>query len=322
MPTLLLALDGSLEAEAAVPSAVELASARGFTLELVTVVPPAVDLRTVSGAPVPDASWRAEQQVPLRAAAREYLAEVRRAVLAHHATLSVSTAVLDGAPAPTLAAHARDVSATALMLTTHGRGGASRLWLGSVADALVRQAEVPVFVVRSPDREQGGLDTPAPVAQSVATSLQTHRPALSRVMVTFDGTCAADAVMAPVRTLLGDTTHYVLTRVASPLHPMLRRIATASEYERDLAEQEHRAATYLAEQATTLRAAGVACELRVPVGMDTATLIIEHATQCGVGLIALATHARGPLGRALLGSVADKVLRSATVPVLLYRLAR
>ena len=322
MPTLLLALDGSLEAEAAVPFATELATARGFALDIVTVVPPAVDVRAVSGAPVPDASWRAEQQVALRASARDYLAAVRDGIAAQVPDLEVSIMVLDGTPAATLAAHVHDTGAVALVLTTHGRGGASRLWLGSVADVLLRLCHVPVLIVRSPDLEQGGLDAPAPAAQSIATSLQTHRPALSRVMVTFDGTRAADDVMAPVRTLLGDSQHYVLTRVASPLHPMLRRIATASAYERDLAEQEHRAASYLAEHATTLRATGVACELRVPVGMDIATLIVEHATQCDAGLIALATHARGPLGRSLLGSVADKVLRSATVPVLLYRLAR
>jgi nucleotide-binding universal stress UspA family protein len=321
MPTLLLALDGSLEAEAAVPFATELAAARGFALDIVTVVPPVVDVRAVSGAPVPDASWRAEQHAIVRTSARDYLTAVREGIATQASGLAVSVAVLDGTPAATLAAHARDSGAAALVLTTHGRGGASRLWLGSVADALVRQADVPLFVVRSLDREQRGLDTPMPVAQSVAISLQTHRPALSRVMVTFDGTRAADDVIAPVRTLLGDSPLYVLTRVASPLHPMLRRIATASEYERDLAEQEHRAASYLAEHAATLRAAGVACELRVPVGMDTAIQIVEHATQCDVGLIALATHARGPLGRSLLGSVADKVLRSATVPVLLYRVA-
>jgi nucleotide-binding universal stress UspA family protein len=322
MPTLLLALDGSIEAEAAVPCAVELAASRALTLELVTVVPPMVDLRAVSGAPVPDPSWRAEQQAALRTSARDYLTAVREGIAAQAPDLAVNVNVLDGTPAATLAAHAHETGAAALVLTTHGRGGASRLWLGSVADALLRQCNVPVLIVRSPDREQGGLDTPAPAAQAIAFALAAHRPALSRVMVTFDGTCAAADVMEPVRALLGNAAHYVLARVASPLHPMLRRIATASEYERDLAEQEHRAATYLAEHATTLRAAGVACELRVPVGMDTAALIVEHATQCEVGLIALATHARGPLARGLLGSVADKVVRSSTVPVLLFRLAR
>lgn len=322
MPTLLLALDGSLEAEAAIPSAVELATARGFALDIVTVVPSTVDVRAVSGAPVPDASWRAEQQAALRTSARDYLAAVCQGIATVAPDLAVSVNLLDGTPAATLAAHAHDTGAAALVLTTHGRGGASRLWLGSVADALLRQCNVPVLIVRSPDREQGGLDTPAPAAQAIAIALAAHRPALSRVMVTFDGTCAAADVLEPARALLGNTTHYVLARVASPLHPMLRRIATASEYERDLAEQEHRAATYLAEYATTLRAVGVACELRVPVGMDAAALIVEHATQCGVGLIALATHARGPLARSLLGSVADKVVRSSPIPVLLYRLAR
>jgi nucleotide-binding universal stress UspA family protein len=48
-----------------------------------------------------------------------------------------------------------------------------------------------------------------------------------------------------------------------------------------------------------------------------AEAILACAAETGADLIALATHGRGPVGRLLLGSVSDKVLRAAPVPVLI-----
>ncbi len=50
-----------------------------------------------------------------------------------------------------------------------------------------------------------------------------------------------------------------------------------------------------------------------------AIAILDDASAHGVDLIALATHGRGGLKRVLIGSVADKVLRGAIAPVLVYR---
>ncbi len=54
--------------------------------------------------------------------------------------------LLDGEPAPTLAAAAAGYDA--LLVATHGRTGLAHLWLGSVAERLVRTAPVPVLVLR------------------------------------------------------------------------------------------------------------------------------------------------------------------------------
>ena len=52
-----------------------------------------------------------------------------------------------------------------------------------------------------------------------------------------------------------------------------------------------------------------------------ATVITDSATEIGVDLIAMATHGWGFLGRLVFGSVADQVLRSASVPILLLKAA-
>jgi nucleotide-binding universal stress UspA family protein len=59
----------------------------------------------------------------------------------------------DTHPVDATLAAARKIKAGLIVMGTHGRGGASRLWLGSVAENVVRQAEVPVFIVRQKQHE-------------------------------------------------------------------------------------------------------------------------------------------------------------------------
>jgi len=59
----------------------------------------------------------------------------------------------------------------------------------------------------------------------------------------------------------------------------------------------------------------VAVEHRLEEG-DPATAILQVATEAGCGLIVMGTHGRTGLGRLLMGSVAEKVVRGATCPVL------
>jgi nucleotide-binding universal stress UspA family protein len=76
---------------------------------------------------------------------------------------------------------------------------------------------------------------------------------------------------------------------------------------------------YLAGVAERLRARGVRLRARVATFEQPAVGILQEAEALGVGLIALATHGRRGLARLFLGSVADKVVRGATVPVLVHR---
>ena len=57
-------------------------------------------------------------------------------------------------------------------------------------------------------------------------------------------------------------------------------------------------------------------EGHVQQGLSTAVTIAEHATKRGVDLIVTNTHSRGTLRRILLGSVSEKVIQEADVPVL------
>ena len=80
-----------------------------------------------------------------------------------------------------------------------------------------------------------------------------------------------------------------------------------------------RAEEYLDQLAARLRSGSLSVQTRVVSHMRPATAILDDASSNGADLIALATQGRGGLKRWLVGSVADKVVRGATTPVLVYR---
>ena len=84
-------------------------------------------------------------------------------------------------------------------------------------------------------------------------------------------------------------------------------------------EDEHRAATaYLDGVTQRMRAAGYDAEPALRTG-DPAGEIVEFGRQANVSLVVMSTHGRSGLSRWVYGSVADRVLRGGTVPVLLVR---
>lgn len=316
MPPIIVALDGSEFADAALPVALGLARTTGDPLELVAVVEPAPGPRAVSGARVPDLSLDQEQETLVRGALQAHLEQLRVRMAALADAPAVTITVLRGQPAAALLEHAERVQARLVVITTHGRGGLSRLWLGSVTEAITRQSTRPVVVVRPTDAVANtrAETPPAALANVTPTPMQ-------RVLVTFDGTRESEQVLGPLLGLFGARVAYLLMRAVSPLHPMLKRIATGAEYTRDLAAQTDLVARYLNRIVDDVRAAGADAAYCSPQAFEPARAINEAAADAGADLIAIATSARGPVGRVLLGSVADKVVRTADRPVLLYRQA-
>jgi nucleotide-binding universal stress UspA family protein len=76
---------------------------------------------------------------------------------------------------------------------------------------------------------------------------------------------------------------------------------------------------YVHKTATTLNALGIKTQAEVIDAVDIAHTILSYADEKGVDLITLSTHGLSGISRWLLGSVADKVIHSAKVPVLLIR---
>jgi nucleotide-binding universal stress UspA family protein len=134
-----------------------------------------------------------------------------------------------------------------------------------------------------------------------------------RILVPLDGSHLAAGVLPHVQELAKSIgAEVVLLRVAfAHIFPGADPIETQVT-----AVQE--AETYVVERAKALQDSGVRAEGKVRYG-DPAEEILDHVSWDHIDLIAMATHGRTGLKRVVLGSVAEHVLRRATVPMLLVR---
>lgn len=298
--SLLVPLDGSTFAEQALPMAAEIAGRCRATLHIVLVhnsiaVVPGPGEPVVLDPAVDEAGRRQEE---------EYLSSVSASLAS--AAFSVTTALLDGPTAQTIADHARTHAIDLVVLTTHGRGLLSRFWIGSVADRLVRQLEQPVLLVRP----QSSRGAPSPAM-------------IRRVMIPLDGSQLAAAMVEPAAQFAGllgaDLTLFRAVVVPPPVWLPVPGVILPEDDAETPRKLELEARRYLHQTAQPLRARGLSVDTAVDVASDAVAAIVAQAERQGADLIALATHGYGGATRLLLGSVADKLLRTATVPLLVWR---
>jgi nucleotide-binding universal stress UspA family protein len=132
---ILVPLDGSQTAEAAIPLAVRLAGGQKDSILLVAIA----NVRA-SEAPAP-----AEPTIAPVEDARSYLETAKSHLLTG---TTVATAVWSGSAAAAITKAAETYGVDMIVMTTHGRGGRERDMFGSVADAVLRNAPMPVLVLR------------------------------------------------------------------------------------------------------------------------------------------------------------------------------
>ena len=296
--TILIPLDGSAIAEQAIPVGRDLARSLGAAIRLVTVH----DFRLAQLAGLEQHDAVAAIDAETREDERAHLSRTSEGLRAEG--LEVDVALREGDPAAALLRDARDHDVGLIMMTTHGRGGLSRLWLGSVADRLVRQADVPVLLLPA--------DAPALTLQML----------LEKVLVPLDGSVRAEAALAIERAIAGPTPGTVhLLHVVSP--PAVLGPPSALSYEAEsVRTRTLHAYRYLRRIARRVRDAGSEIAAQVFVSRHPAAEILAYAAHHGIRLVALATHGRGGIARWAMGSVADKVVRAGSVAVLVCHTAQ
>jgi len=240
-----------------------------------------------------DARDRTEEEAYLEAAAER----IRKAY-----PCEVRPVLLTGMVADAIDGYARGTGPGIIVMSTHGRTGLSRAWLGSVADALVRHAPWPVLLVRPRDGECGG-------ARATHSEFQS-------ILVPLDGSPRAERILDPVIELaqaMGSSVR--LAQVVRPSKVLGTRVLPVSVAA--VAEAKRRALDYLSNVATRFASLGVKVDVEVLDDPQPALAILEVVERECVDLVALATHGHQGVRRVVLGSVADKVLRGVEVPLLL-----
>src|SRR5262245_3577826 len=138
----LVALDGSLVAEGIIPFIMQIAGPLDIQVVLLRVLVPVPPMAVERTRQVEDAEKH-------RPEAEEYLAGMAGEL--RDKGVRATTEVRRGEPVAEILEGAREAKADLIAMTTHGRSGLGRLLFGSVAEAVLRQADIPVFLMRLPD---------------------------------------------------------------------------------------------------------------------------------------------------------------------------
>jgi nucleotide-binding universal stress UspA family protein len=284
---ILVPLDGSTFAEAAFPAAIAVAERFGGEIRLLRVRPHL---------------W-ADEAVELERAldqeAWAYLADATTRLRAM-TSVPVSSDSRRGNVPEEIVAEA-EMSHDLVVMTSHGRGGLSRVWLGSVTDACLRTTECPVLVVRPP-QEGDEADF-----------------RIERVVVPLDGSAVAESAL-PAAVAVADAFRADLLLVRSVLAPVPldTSLFPAPDWvpvdPRELVDSARADLDKVAGRVETARGRP---HVHVDMGRHPAIAIGDAAG--AAGLVVMAAHAHSGWRRAILGSVTDKVVRTAGGPVLVVR---
>jgi nucleotide-binding universal stress UspA family protein len=296
---LLVPLDRSALAEQALGQATAIVRKARAALDVVLVHEP-LPFAGFADAPWNSAQWQDEHK---------YLETIVQE-LATGASIDVSHSMMRGGVVEMICRRAHDIDADLIVMTSHGRTGISRSWLGSNADGVIRESRIPVLLLR-PAENWMRHDAPR---------------GFNKIVVPLDGSDLGAAALLSAQALARCSgASIALLRVVQPVPLIIvdpnmplayvPQIQDEAATDRLVREARHE----MAEIARRTReTADVTIEAQVIVGASVAHAIIEFACGHDVDAIAMSTHGRGAT-RLLIGSVADKVLRASGLPMLLYR---
>ncbi len=290
---ILVPLDGSEFSESALPVALSMARRWEARLEVLTVheAVPTLDHDL----------W----ETASREWSERYIESVAQRV--KEATgVTVAATALSGTTGGTIQHHVDARGGALVVMATHGRGPMSRFWLGSTADALVRHSSFPLLLLRP--------------TEDVTLDLEEDFSP-KKVLVPLDGSTEGEAIIPHALDIASDPKAvFSLLRVfpypeefASSYLP--HTIQVNAEL---LKEGEAVAKEYIDGQAAILVERGLDASGHICVDASPAAGVLHFAERTGADMIAMSTHGRGGVSRLLLGSVTDKVLRGAQVPILVY----
>lgn len=291
--TIVVPLDGSPQSELALPCAIELARRTGGSLHLVRVHVP----MTVIPAPdsigiTIDPAVEADIQKSARGAIEDRAKNLRTVT-----DLPVTATLLVGRPVDEICDYAAAHRARAIVCSTHGASGFAPGWLGSVADGLIRHAGCPVITLSA-----GGA---------------RRDTAVRKVLVLTDGSRRARTILDPAlwyaRAFGAEVD--LLRVVAPPWVNGSDRTPFATTDPLGVSEAALVAKDALDEMASLFATVGLTVHPMILVHRNSLQAIREYVKVSKPDVVALATRGRG-LSRLLLGSVADKLLRSDSCPTL------
>jgi nucleotide-binding universal stress UspA family protein len=241
--------------------------------------------------------------------AQNYLSSV--AARMQGAGVAADTIVPRGEPADAIIGQANEDPGTLIAMASHGRSGLARWWMGSVADKVLHTADNPLLLIRS---------------QSHPAAAQESAP--KRLIVPVDGSEVAEQVLPHVAYLasaleipvvlvqvtISEAEYYQAMSMGLRVLP-----PTLPSYQSFSERMEDEARAYVADARARLIQQGLDIVEETLVQGSPAECIVDLASAHPGSLVAMTTHGRSGIGRMILGSVAERVVRQSGGPVLLVR---
>jgi nucleotide-binding universal stress UspA family protein len=284
--TILVPLDGTSCAEAALPVAVRLLKEPTASLHLVLAHRPTPALVGMGMGEL--ASTSIDMDDDLKTRERDYLVTIATG-LALEGAGAAAYRTVEGPAGPAICEETARIGADLVVMATHGRSAAGRLWHGSVANYVVRHLEVPVLLVHS-DRD----------------ATRFTECAVPGILVALDLSKEAAAILKPVESLA--------RLLKSPVTLMHVMVGQVDQVGKRAAIQRQ-----LETLAAPLRERGLDVSTSVTIGISAPSAIRDMLGGSRFDLLAMTTHGTGGLRRLWTGSVATKVIEAAVKPVLILR---
>jgi nucleotide-binding universal stress UspA family protein len=296
---LLVPLDGSQLSEAILPYARTLAKTLHLPVDLLHILEPerveAVSAQVARNAHTVEAELRKVNEQYLAGVARSFAESVTI-----HATVEV------GNPPEVIVDRGAVQKGILIAMSTHGRSGFRRWYLGSVTEKVLRASNDPLLIVHGKQSES------------------IHEASLKAILVPLDGSPLAERVLPHAAAIARDLQlKVVLVRVyslaaltytensideGSPIDVAGLTDTLNSEVQR-----------YLEVKVSQLQDEGVKNITREMFAGDAAEKIVDLTHQVPDSLVAMCTHGRSGIKRWVLGSITDRVVRHSGNPVLVVR---
>lgn len=283
---ILFPTDGSEGADVVLDHALDVAIANNSTVHFLTIADTARgSLVGIRGDTIDDLEREGEAIVE-RAADRAD----ERGVTSH-------TEILRGDPYRTILDHATAQDIDLIVMPTHGRRGLERFLLGSTAERVVRQSDIPVLTIRP------------------STDRRIRYPYRDVLVATDGSSCAMEALSLGIDVSRSeDAALHLLTAIAY----WTLGVDIRTDIQR--AELEASAEQILAESASIAEGAGVTSVTEtVEWGPSIHEVILTYIDDNDIGLVVVGTHGRTGFDRYMLGSVTEYLIRTAPIPVLTVR---
>jgi len=211
--------------------------------------------------------------------------------------------ILYGKPADAILDYAKEKGMGLIIMATHGRGGISRWWMGSVAEKVLSQSTTPVLLINS----KNSLEN-EPISKAACLN----------ILVPLDSSDLGEAAL-PYAEELALKTGASITLLHCITQPSaIETTALGNDLADMIAVLQEAGEEYLKTISARLTEKGINTVYEVTIG-NPANIIVSYADEKMVSLVTMSTHGRSGIARWVFGSVTEKVLHGSGLPLLLVR---